>query len=132
MRLLLLSLALLALLACGAPSVPTGQQTIDRLIAAGLPIENAHAEPLDAAVPVPRSYLERWVFTIPSVAPKGGQLFVCDTKKNCDALYAYYDALKALAGPYTYQSGSGLIVVQLNSGLAPGDAEMFEAALQDL
>jgi hypothetical protein len=29
----------------------------------------------------------------------GGQFFICDTKKNCDAIYAYYHALKALAGP---------------------------------
>jgi hypothetical protein len=65
---------------------------------------------IEASAPVPKSYIAHQAFEIPSVAPKGGQFFVCDTKKNCDAIYAYYDALKALAGPYMYQSPSGTVV----------------------
>jgi hypothetical protein len=64
------------------------------------------------------------------VGDKGGQYFICDTKQNCDAIFAYYDALKALAGPYTYQSGSGLVVVQLNSELTPDAAAKVADALK--
>lgn len=41
-----------------------------------------------------------------------------------------YDALKALAGPYVYQSPSGTVVAQLNSGLTPDEAKKFEQAIQ--
>lgn len=78
---------------------------------------------------VPQSYTAHATFM---VAGKTAQYFVCDTKKNCDALFAYFDALKALAGPYTYQSGSGLVVVQLNSGLAPAQARPIEQAVKTL
>ena len=66
---------------------------------------------------------------------RGGQkehMCACDTKKNCDAIYAYYDALKALAGPYVYQSPSGTVVAQLNSGLTPDEAKKFEQAIKSL
>jgi hypothetical protein len=63
---------------------------------------------------------------------RGGQFFICDTKQNCDAIFAYFDALKALAGPYLYQSPSGTVVVQLNSGLSPEEAFKYEAAVKAL
>lgn len=71
-------------------------------------------------------------FEVPSVAPKGGQVFVCSTKQNCDAIYAYFDALKALAGPYLYRSPSGAVVAQLNSGLDAATADTFKAAIEKL
>jgi hypothetical protein len=57
---------------------------------------------------------------------------VCDSKQNCDALYAYFDALKSLAGPYLYQSSDGRVVVQMNSGLTPDEAAKYEAAVKNL
>ncbi len=59
-------------------------------------------------------------------------MFVCDTKKNCDAIYAYFDALKGLAGPYLYQSPGGMVVVQMNSGLMPETGTKFEEAVKTL
>lgn len=128
-------LALLALVltlaACGgAPTGVTAQQITDALTAAGA--TNVRAEALAAEVPVPKSYTAHYVFEAPSVAPKGGQVFVCDTKQNCDAIYAYYDALKMLAGPYLYQSPSGTVVAQLNNGLTPDEAAKFEQAIKSL
>lgn len=82
-----------------------------------------------AGATVPQSYTAHATF---EVAGKPGQVFVCDTKRNCDAIFAYFDALKALAGPYTYQSGSGLVVVQLNSALTPTDAAKVEQAVKGL
>jgi len=78
---------------------------------------------------VPQSYIGHAKFVL---ADKSGQYFLCDTKRNCDAIFAYFDAFKALAGPYTYQSGSGLVVVQLNSELTPAQAAPIEQATKNL
>lgn len=119
-----------ALCACGGVPAVTAQQVAEKLTAAGA--INIRDEQLGADVPVPKSFTAHQVFEIPSVAPKGGQFFICDTKKNCDAIFAYFDALKALAGPYTYQSPGGTVVAQLNSGLTPDEAAKFEAAIKGL
>lgn len=130
MRFVMTLLMLLPLIACGGAPAVTAQQVAEKLTAAGA--TNIHDEQIAANVPVPKSYIAHQAFEIPSVAPKGGQFFVCDTKQNCDAIFAYYDALKALAGPYTYQSPAGTVVAQLNSGLKPDEAAKFEAAIRAL
>lgn len=124
--------ALLILAACGGggSAAVTPQQVSEKLTAAGA--TNIRDETLAADSPVPKSYTAHQVFEVASVAPKGGQYFICDTKKNCDAIYAYFDALKALAGPYLYQSPSGTVVAQLNSGLKPDEAAKFEQAIKGL
>jgi hypothetical protein len=130
LRPLILIFAVLLLMSCGGEKAVTAQQVAEKLTAAGA--TNIHDEQLAANVPVPKSYIAHQAFEIASVAPKGGQFFICDTRKNCDAIYAYYDALKALAGPYTYQSPGGTVVAQLNSGLKPDEATKFEAAIKAL
>ncbi|HWX02493.1 hypothetical protein [Collimonas sp.] len=80
----------------------------------------------------PQSFDENIAFAIDEVAPQGGQIFICSTKRNCDAIYAYYDALISLAGPYLYRSRDGKVVAQLNSGLRPDTAKAFESALKKL
>jgi hypothetical protein len=129
-RLAVLLLGLVLLVSCGGAPAVTAQQVAEKFTAAGA--TNIHDEQLGADVPVPKSYTAHQVFEIASVAPKGGQFFICDTKKNCDAIYAYFDALKALAGPYTYRSPGGTVVAQLNSGLSPDEAAKFEAAIKSL
>lgn len=121
----------LFLAGCGgaAPPARTAQSVIDAWNAAGLGVADVVVAERDAASPVPNSYTERLTFSIPEVAPDGGQVFVCDTKQNCDAIYAYYEALAGLAGPYLYRSGDGRVVAQLNSGLTPETAARFQAAL---
>lgn len=81
---------------------------------------------------MPQSFDERISFTLPEVSPKGGQIFVCSKKKNCDAIFAYFDALKGMAGPYLYRNKDGRVVAQLNSRLKPDTAEAFESALRKL
>jgi hypothetical protein len=134
MRTLLLPLlALTLLVACGAAAPagpPTAQAVVDAMNAAGLGLSDVVAPERDPDSPLPNSYRERLEFTIAEVAPDGGQVFVCDTRQNCDAIHAYYDALKALAGPYLYQSPNGLVVAQLNSGLAPETAAKFQAVVE--
>lgn len=126
---------LVALLAAcgGAPAATvSGQSVIDALKAAGIQVENVKPGVLPADTPVPRSFKENITFTIPRLGDKGGQIFVCDTKQNCDAIFKYYDALKALAGPYLYQSPSGTVVAQLNSGLTPDEAKQFDQVIGGL
>lgn len=127
-------LVAVVLVACGsAPaSAVTAQGVIDAANAAGLGLADVQAEERNPDSPLPNSYTERLGFAIPEVAPEGGQVFVCDTKQNCDAIFAYFDALKALAGPYLYQSADGRVVAQLNSGLTPETAAKFEAVIKAL
>lgn len=129
-RFVLCFLVVVSLFGCGGAPGVTAQQVAEKLTAAGA--TNMHDEQVAASVPVPKSFTAHQAFEIASVAPKGGQFFICDTKKNCDAIYAYFDALKALAGPYTYQSPGGTVVAQFNSGLKPDEAAKFEAAIKSL
>ncbi|SUA58057.1 OB-fold protein [Oligella urethralis] len=68
-------------------------------------------------------------FSIPEVAPQGGQMFICEEKKLCDPIYDYYDSLKFLAGPFLYQSPKGLVILQLNSDLKEETAKKLESAI---
>ncbi len=111
---------------------PTARDIITEFRSAGLDIQDVQPGQRQADSPLPNSYKEHLEFTIPEVAPSGGQIFVCDTKRNCDALFAYFDGLRSLAGPYLYQSPSGLVVVQLNSGLSPETGADFEAVVSKL
>lgn len=133
MRFVVLLLVLAVLSACGsaAPAI-SAQGVLDRFAAAGLTTTNPHPSPDIKSSPVPQSFTEQLSFSIPALGEKGGQVFICDTKRNCDAIFAYFDALKGLAGPYLYQSPSGTVVVQLNSGLAPDEAAKYAEVVKAL
>jgi hypothetical protein len=105
---------------------------VDKLIAAGLEISGVNPGERQEGSPLPNSYREHLEFAIAEVAPKGGQIFVCDEKRLCDALYAYFDMLKGLGGPYYYQSAGGTVVAQLNSGLTPDTAAKFKEIVEGL
>jgi hypothetical protein len=124
MRVVLLAFILL-LTACVGTPAPTPATVESALASAGASGFAASK----AGGTAPQSYTSHADFVI---GDKGGQYFICDTKRNCDAIYAYFDALKALAGPYTYRSGGGLVVVQLNSELAPDAAAKIEAAIKGM
>lgn len=127
-------LAIVLISACGgAPaSAVTAQQVIDALNAGGATVANVAPGNRPPDSPLPNTFREHLSFSIEEVAPSGGQVFVCETKQNCDALFAYFDALKGLGGPYFYQSPSGTVVVQLNSGLTPDTAAKFESVVKGL
>ncbi len=93
---------------------------------AKIEVNDIKIEKHEQGSPLPNSYEERISFSLKSVAPKGGQFFVFSKAKYADYIYFYYDALKALAGPYLYKSKDGLIVAQLNSGLSVMEAEKIE------
>lgn len=97
----------------------------------GAIISDFKEKPKDPESPLPKSYQVNIEFTIQEVSPKGGHFFICTKKRYCDAIFAYYDMLKGLAGPYIYQSPSGLVVAQLNSGLSVETAEKIEAVINN-
>lgn len=82
--------------------------------------------------PLPNCSDDHFSFSVPSVAPKGGQIFICSRKQYGDSIVAYFKQLAGLAGPYVYQSKDGRVVEQMSSKLAPAEAEKFEAAITGL
>ena len=114
------------------PTVVSAQGVIDMFVAAGLDISGIHVPEIAEGSVLPNVFDERLGFAVGEVSPKGGQIFVCRSRQNCDALYAYFDALKALAGPYTYQSAGGTVVAQLNSGLTPDTAAKFQEIVESI
>lgn len=114
------------------PASIAAQALIDMFVDAGLEISDVRVEEWVEGSPMPNSYEERLSFTLPDVAPKGGQVFTCRNKQNCDALYAYFDALKGIGGPYYYQSAGGTVVAQLNSGLTPDTAAKFQEIVEGI
>lgn len=126
MRSTILLLTLL-LVACGGAAPLTTSDVANRFTAAGLEVSGIDNTPLTA--PVPKSYSAHVRFT---VTGERAQIFICDTKRNCDAIYAYFDALKGLGGPYYYQSSSGTVVVQMSSQLPADVASKYEAVVRGL
>lgn len=126
----------LLLLGCGQKKLPKKELSKETLInsfrQAGVEIQNITTPERDTKGPLPNSYKEHISFTIPEIAPKGGQAFICEKKTYCDPLYEYFDAFKGLAGPYYFRSKNGLVVIQLNKGLSVQTAEKMEAAIQNL
>lgn len=134
MKKLVLGMAVLALVGCGSSEAEpvTSAKLLSALTAGGVEYSNVEYPERNPSGPLPNSYKEHLVLALPSVAPKGGQFFICEKKEYCDALYTYFDALKAFAGPYIYRSKDGLVVAQLNSGLEPPAAEQVQAVVEGL
>ncbi len=128
----MLAMVLVACTTAAQPATVTAQDVADKFVAVDVGVSDVKPGDVPDSAPLPRSYQEHIEFVVAEVAPRGGQIFVCDTKKNCDAIYSYFDALKVLAGPYTYQSPSGLVVAQLNSGLSPETAAKFEEVIKSI
>ncbi|KFX07767.1 hypothetical protein KP22_06665 [Pectobacterium betavasculorum] len=113
---------------CGDKAITT-QSIMEQFQQTGVTVTDIQTPDRSVKTPVPNSYKEHVTFVLSEVSPKGGQVFICEKKEYCDAIYAYFDALKAFAGPYLYQSKNGLIVAQLNSGLTPQTAEKLAAVV---
>lgn len=122
---------LLVLGACGKEP-PTESVVLNALKVAGVEYGNVRHPARDPDSPLPNSYKEHFSVTLPSIAPKGGQFFICEKKEYCDAIYSYFNLLQGLAGPYLYQSKDGLVIAQMNSGLAVADAEKIRGVINGL
>jgi len=132
MKKLLLMFAGLPLVACGSDAIPTANEVLRALKSNGVPF-NAVSYPTRKPLSLlPGTYKERVEVVFPSIAPKGGQFFVCETREYCDHLHEYFHTLKALAGPHVYRSKSGLVLAQLYSTLEQPVANQILAAIEDL
>lgn len=132
MKALLLIIAGLPLVACGSDAPPTAHAVLDALKASGVPfsaISYPKRKPLSL---LPNTYKERVEVAFPSIAPKGGQFFVCETREYCDHLQEHFHALRALAGPHVYRSKSGRVLAQLYSTLEQPVADQIRAAIEEL
>lgn len=110
----------------GLPSI------IQAFRAEGIKLSNVTLDQPNPDSPLPKSYDQNWYFVDDDLANgKGGQIFICSKKSYCDSIYAYFDALKGLAGPYLFQNADGTIVAQLNSGHTPASAERYEKVLSN-
>jgi hypothetical protein len=120
---------LLALVACGKTAMPTldAQSVLDAFGSANLGVTNVATPAGDDTVP--ESYTEHLTFTIPDVGSVGGQVFVCETRQKCEAIYAHFTTL---AEPYIYRGADGRVIVQLDRGLNPVVAAKFQAVVDNL
>jgi hypothetical protein len=132
MKLLLVIALLLAACSASTPEPVTAQSVVDSFVAAGLEVSDAQPAGRPEAMPDIYQFRERMTFTIAEVAPKGGQVLICELRPHCDLLMEFYKAFEALGGPYYYQSPSGLVVAQLNNGLSTETAEKFEQVIKGL
>ncbi|BBP77695.1 hypothetical protein CCU68_02590 [Pseudomonas gingeri NCPPB 3146 = LMG 5327] len=132
MKALLLIIAGLPLVACGSDATPSAKTVLDALKANGVPF-NAVSYPKRKPLSLlPNTYRERVEVAFPSIAPKGGQFFVCETREYCDYLQEHFQTLKALAGPHVYRSKSGRVLAQLYSTLEQPVANQIRAAIEEL
>ncbi len=85
--------------------------------------------PRDPQSPAPNTTIDQRTFTIPSVAPRGGQALFFDSAADVAGMVAYFTRFPDLA-PYVYAKGN--VVLQLNSGVAKVEAEKYRMALESL
>jgi hypothetical protein len=110
-----------------SPKEYKAQAAIDAWTSGGLLTTDVAPCPApDPNSPIPRTWAEDVCFTIPSIAPHGGQVMSFGTIKNENAIVAYFALFPALA-PYVYAHAN--VVVQLNSALTAAEAAKFDAAL---
>ena len=126
MKKALILLSGVLLVACGDKAI-TKDDLISTMKASGVEINDVKDLKNDKFMV--QGFNDRFSFSIPEVAPKGGQAFICEKKDQCTPVFAYFDALKDLAGPYLYQSPNGNVVLQLNAKLKEETAKKLEQAI---
>lgn len=137
-RINLLLLCGMLLAACGAPPAPTARSVLEMFIAAGLEAANPH-QPLFANQGLfPHTFSDGLTFELPSLGKnfadraRNGSVLVCETKANCDTIYAYLDTYSGFVGPYYYQSSQGTVVVFLDNKLPKAIAARYEQIVRAL
>lgn len=135
MRAIVVLLCVGALVACGAGS-PTATPAFARYtpeqvaaVLAPLGATDFREEARSPQDQSPNTATARRAFTIPSIAPKGGQVLLFGTPADVAGMRAWYARFPDLA-PYVYVKGNALI--QLNATLPKAEAEKYRAALEAL
>lgn len=107
----------------------TADQVIAALQAAGLSIGDVQAAPRDPNALAPDVAQETKTFSIASIAPRGGQLYIFTNAQDLQTMQAWFARLPDLA-PYVYTNGT--VLLQLHRSLPQAEAERFKAALATL
>ena len=131
----LVLVGLVGLVACGGPA-PTPTPTFARYDVASvvavlqpLGISNVQPSVRDPQSVAPNTARDQREFSIPSIAPKGGQLLLFATASDLAAMQTWYARFPDLA-PYVYVHGNAML--QLNSSLSAAEAARYQAALNSL
>jgi hypothetical protein len=104
-----------------------GKELIEKLISEGIQILDIKTENEKGILL--EHYVEKWIFSIQEIFPKGGQILICPTKSDGDQVFDYYDSLASLAGPHLYRSSCGKVIAQLNNGLSKETGNLFRKVL---
>lgn len=135
MRLGLVLFALIALAGCGGTS-PTvtpafARYSANDVVSALQPlgITDVRDGVRDPGAVAPNTHSASKDFTIPAIAPKGGQVLVFSTASDLAAMQAWYARFPDLA-PYVYVKNNAL--VQLNNTLPKAEADKFKSALEGM
>jgi hypothetical protein len=63
---------------------------------------------------------------------KGGQIFLCSSRSECNDLYNYFTNLGLLSQPFVFKSSDGKMVAQLNDQTPSKIVEKFEEVVTDI
>ena len=63
---------------------------------------------------------------------RGGQIFLCSSRSECNDLYNYFTNLGFLSQPFVYKSSDGKMVAQINSETPSKIVEKFEEVVTDI
>ena len=63
---------------------------------------------------------------------RGGQIFLCSSRSECNDLYNYFTNLGFLSQPFVYKSSDGKMVAQLNDETPSKIVEKFEEVVTDI
>lgn len=78
------------------------------------------------------SATERYVFDLPSVPGKGGQVLRFDREDAYTSTETSFTSAAALTGPHRYGSKKALVFVQANDGLSLEDGKKLKAIVDGL
>jgi hypothetical protein len=107
----------------------TARDAINAWARAGLTVTDVTSCPPAGDSPVPKTFDEVICFTIPSIAPHGGQVMSFRTERYEAAMTAYFAQFPTLA-PYVFVHAN--VLAQLNSNLPTAEANRYDAAMAAL
>ena len=112
----------------------TAEDVFNGFSQAGLQADNVTRDMLMGRE-APNSFSDRYVFEIPRIAPLGGQVLIFDTPEAMGEWIAFIERLRADPDTrrdvvYVYPFAN--VMIQVNAGLYPDEANAFREALYAL
>jgi hypothetical protein len=109
----------------------TAEEVLAALNSAGLSVQGAQRD-IIVGRDAPLTFSDRYTFVIDTVAPNGGQIVVFDNPNGLQEWQAWITSLQSSSSTrrdviYTFVHNN--ILMQLNAGLLPDQAEAYHRAL---